>query len=259
MALLFRLEAKISMKSSLCIDGPHNISVQATPVCACCSFLRQRAGAPDRGRSTIMKISITLGALLVCLTGNAEQPRTNCLSLLILTNEAHLGEQMDVPSGFSNAAAFLSDTDFAEFNVGNHTFKLTPQATQRLGAALWGLKGGRHPYVHATGTYELIPVHAPFVLLAFGKPVYGGVFCPGMVCSYDHADGVPRIIPENLLVRTNLAANVSFEIHRWPPAATREPTHDSALEDPWLIDAAREMNRHENRERTPNKTIQPTR
>jgi len=168
-----------------------------------------------------MKTFIILGALLSCLTASAEQPRTSCLSLLVLTNEAHLGEPIDGPSGLANAAAVLSDADFAEFNVGNHTFTLTPQATQRLGAALWGLKGGRHPSVHATGTYELIPVHAQFVLLAFGKPVYGGVFCPGMICSYGHGDGVPRIVPETLLVRTNLAANMRFEIHRWPPAATR--------------------------------------
>lgn len=166
---------------------------------------------------------------------------------------------MDGPSGLTNAAAVLSDADFAEFNPRNHTFELTPQATQRLGAALWGLRGDRHPYVHASGTYELVPVHAQFVFLAFGKPVYGGIFCPGMVCSYGHADGVPRIVPETLLVRTNLATNLSFEIHRWPPAATREPTHDSVLEDHRLIDAVRELNRAKNRKPMPNKTMQPTR
>lgn len=190
-----------------------------------------------------MKALITVGAVLFCLTGRADQARTSCLSLVVVTNEAHFGQQVDGSSGLTNAAAVLSDADFAEFNVGNHSFTLTPQATHRLGGALWGLKGGRRPNVHATGTYELVPVHAQFVLLAFGKPVYGGVFCPGMICSYGHGDGVPRIVPETLLVRANLAANVRFEIHRWPPGATREPTYDSVLEDQRLIDAVRELNR----------------
>ena len=198
-----------------------------------------------------MKTFLTAAALVFWVIGSAGQQRTNCLSLLLLTNKVEFGAQTDEPGGLTEPATVFSDADFVEFNVGKHTFTLTAEATQRLTGKLWEVVMGERPYAHTTGDYEPIPGHARFVLVAFGKPVYSGIFCPGSVCSYGHADGVPRIVGP-MFIKTNLTGTVSFEIYRWPLGARTLPKHDSILEDRELIAAARALRALESAKPKPN-------
>ena len=85
--------------------------------------------------------------------------------------------------------------------------------------------------------------------MASGEPIYSGVFCPGMDCSYGHADGVPIIVPERVFVSTNLTSNVRFVIQRRLPTATADAKHDPMLEDTRLAAAARKL--QENRKPRP--------
>ena len=166
--------------------------------------------------------------------------------------------------GLELPPASLSDADFVAFDTANHTFTLTPEAAKRLSAKLWELwtHGGpfKGPFIYRTGDYTLIPGHAEFVLLASGEPLYCGVFCPGLVCSDGHIDGVPTITAQSNFISTNLTTNVAFSIQRALPltpqtAADAAPRLfsrpvtldgegrklDDVLDDPRLIAAVRKL------------------
>lgn len=189
-----------------------------------------------------MRAFLAFLALAVCGLLQGAEPGTNLIAIYLLDrplaqpwpklDRAHLKDLKTV------SPPALVDSDFVAFDLTNHTFIITGAAAKRLSLNIWSLAtrdapgwGNQVPYVHWNGEFELIPVPAPFVLKAFGDPIYAGAFFTSV--SSTSFSG-PVILADKVFIKTNVpeSARFSFSIELGYPAAfagTPDPRGDARV------------------------------
>lgn len=188
-------------------------------------------------RILLVIVTLTIGQALPGAEGD-----TNCIAIYLLDrplaqpwpklDTAHIKDLRPV------SPPVLADEDFLSFDTTNHSFVVSGASAKRLALTIWSLArkdapgwGEQVPFVYHTGEFELIPVPAPFVLHAGGKPIYAGAF-------YTSASSAgfsgPVIMAEETFIKTNVSnsARFSFWIQAGYPVAlsgTPDPRNDSRI------------------------------
>jgi hypothetical protein len=188
-------------------------------------------------KALLASLMLTIGCAL-----HGAEPRTNFIAIYLTDrplaipwpelDSAHLKELKPV------SPPVLADGDFLSFDTTSHTFVVTGAAAKRLALTIWSLAkkdapgwGEQVPFVHRTGTFELIPVPAPFVLEAGGEPIYAGAFyTPGSSTGFSG----PVIMAEEMFIKTDVPKDARFSFwiqlgYPGPTPGTPDPRGDSRI------------------------------
>jgi hypothetical protein len=197
-----------------------------------------------------MKPYLVLLGLSLCTAAPAAGTNTNRLAIYLVAESVPTEPLLKGtvrPDALRLAPEpVISDADFVAYNRTNHTFEITLETAKRLVRRLNGQKPPGPLTRQQAVDYLLTGMdNRPFVLTAFGKPIYFGVFYSQLSLSSIFVVSAPGITygPQTALPvshKSNIL--LSIELHSKDPGlAAKHGTELDVRDDPRILEALRRL------------------